>query len=454
MKLQTFIVYIITAFCLLASPLHPVAQDSGIEKNKKWNDFLKDIEIGPGKLNIDGSLRFRSELFEQFSIKKYGTDDEDGILLERFRLGLDYRINENLNFYVQLQDAHYWFSELDLNKHFGDVCPYQNPLDLKQANMEWKHIADTPFGFKAGRQAIAYRDLRVWGPGNWGNTGSFTWDAVKFYADTDWVDTDLIWARRVISDKDHFDDEYYDFTAYGMYSKIQNLPVDLDLFYLLKKDGEETYAGEFGLGDLETHSLGFYASGHFLERWDWKGTFAYQLGEYGQDDINAFMVNTGAGYTFKDTPWTPRLGAEFSYGSGDDDPNDGDRETFDALFGAVAPYYGRMNMFSLKNLEDYQASLGVKPAKNINLSLNYHYFRLAEAEDGWYYCHKKVHRQDPTGLSGRDLGHEIDLLTKWKVNPNIELFSGFAHFFPENYIDNTGISEEANWFFVQCTFFF
>ena len=42
MKFQSFIVYIITAICLLASPLHPVAQDSGIEKNKKWNDFLYD----------------------------------------------------------------------------------------------------------------------------------------------------------------------------------------------------------------------------------------------------------------------------------------------------------------------------------------------------------------------------------------------------------------------------
>jgi hypothetical protein len=150
----------------------------------------------------------------------------------------------------------------------------------------------------------------------------------------------------------------------------------------------------------------------------------------------------------------PRIGAEFSYGSGDEDPADGEYGTFDGLFGAVAPYYGRMNMFSLRNLEDYQVSLSAKPVKKVNLSFNYHYLRLAEEKDGWYYCNKKVQRRDPTGQSGNGLGHEIDLLAKWNVNKNLELFGGYAHFFPETFIDNTGISDDADWFFMQVTFFF
>ena len=33
---------------------------------------------------------------------------------------------------------------------------------------------------KTGRQKIFYGDSRIFGPGDWGNTGRWTWDAIKF----------------------------------------------------------------------------------------------------------------------------------------------------------------------------------------------------------------------------------------------------------------------------------
>jgi len=350
----------------------------------------------------------RTELFDNFKVKVYSTEESDEMLLERLQLDFNYQLQDNLSAFIQLQDAHFWFFDLHL-RDFGDVCPYENPLDLKKGYVEWTHINDTPLGFRVGRQAISYRDERVLGPGDWGNTGRYTWDALKLLIDTETVSTELIGAQRVISDKHTFDDTHFDFDAYGIYSQINKLPFALDLLYIFKYDDHGTTVDESGIGDLESHSIGAYADGRFLERWDWGGLAVYQFGNWGDDDIKALGSNERLGYTF-DTAWKPRIGVEHSYGSGDDDPNDGDHKQFDGQFGAVDKFYGRMNMFAWMNLHDYQTSFSVKPKKNLDFSLDYHYLQLAEEEDGWHYCHGKPIRQDPIGSSNDDLGHEVNLL--------------------------------------------
>jgi hypothetical protein len=450
---------LIAVFVFIGADTDGVAQERQQEEHS-WNDILKGIEIGPGVLDIGGNIRIRTELFNDFTIKGYGTGkngvqiEDDGMLLERIRIDFNYRLFENLNFFVQFQDAHFWFSELDLDD-FGDVCAYENPFDLKKAYIDWRKIGDTPFGFQFGRQAISYRDNRVWGPGDWGNTGRYTWDALKLYIETDWVDTDIILAQRVISHKSRFDDDYHDFDAYGLYSKVKQLPFDLDFFYILKAD-DETIPN---VDKADRHSIGVYANGKLENSIDWSGMGAYQFGEQGNEDISAFGMNAKVGYTFN-APWKPRIGVEYSHASGDADPNDGETTTFDGLFGAVDTFYGRMNIFAWMNLQDYQATFSVKPTKTIDLSVDYHYFRRDEKNDFWYHINERpirvANRANLDGLSS-ELGHEVDLLVKWRINKQVELFSGYSHFFAGGFIDdsaNVGITDDADWVFLQFTYFF
>ena len=222
-------------FCVLplglfvSATVPAVAGDEAEIAKETWTDALKDISLGPGTLNIGGSLRFRYEFYNNYNIKQYGTEESDNMLLERLRLDIDYRLQENLHAFVQLQDAHFWFSELHADD-FPPPCPHRNDLDLRQAFVEWKRIADSPVGFKVGRQTIRYRDTRVWGPGDWGNVGRYVWDAAMLSLDTEAVTTDFIFGQRLLYDYDDFDDEHYDFDAYGAYSKFNQLPFDLDLF--------------------------------------------------------------------------------------------------------------------------------------------------------------------------------------------------------------------------------
>jgi len=208
----------LAAVCLVAVSVCVAGAEETADQ--PWNARLKNIAVGPGTFTFGGSMRFRYELLDNYNIKRYGTHETDNVLLERLRLDLEYKLYDNLRAFIQLQDAHFWLSDLH-DRDFSPACPYRNYLDLKKGFIEWTHIGDSPFGFRIGRQAIVYRDSRVWGPGDWGNVGRYTWDAATFYWDADLVSTDFIIAQRVISESTSFDEKHFDFDAYGAYSRFR-----------------------------------------------------------------------------------------------------------------------------------------------------------------------------------------------------------------------------------------
>jgi len=408
---------------------------------------LTGISLGPGKLDLGGSLRYRYEYFDNYNIKKYGTGQRDDVLLTRVRINVGYTLPQKLKVFVQLQDARFFLSSLDKDD-FGPSCPYLNELDLRQAFIQWREIGRSPLGVKIGRQTISYGDYRIFGPGDWGNVGRYTWDAGKTLFQTEPVDVDVFTAQRILYLKNAFDDEHFPYKVYAGYAHIKSIPKNkLDLFYVVKWDSDKTTRGETGLGELLVQTVGFYGKGEW-KRLDYNSTFAYQFGDHGKDNIRALGFHAGAGYTPFDL-WTPRFAVAMSYASGDKDPKDGTYGTFDGMFGAIDTYYGRMNLFSWMNLLDFQVGVSVKPIKGMKLSLDYHHFNLAQKKDAWYYGTGKKMRWDPTGESGSDLGDEIDLIWKYRVHRRITLMAGCAAFFPGDFIKATGTHENAYWAFGQ-----
>ena len=433
--------FIMSAFCGFAMGFGNAAGADDL------SDYLTNIGVGPGKLDLGGNLRYRYESFDNYNIKTYGTEKSDKALLTRVRLNVAYRLPYQIKFFAQLQDARYFLSSLDIDD-FGPSCPYLNFLDLRQAFMQMKQIGGTPMGFKFGRQTIHYGDNRIFGPGDWGNVGRYTWDAGKILIQTQSVEVDVFGAQRILYLKDAFDDEHYPYKVYAAYGRIKSIPKNkLDFFYIVKYDSDKTTQGQSGLGKLLVNTAGFYGKGKWA-RLDYASTFAYQFGDHGTDNINAFGFNVEAGYTPFDF-WTPRLALSLSYASGTKNPSDGTYGTFDGVFGAIDKYYGRMNLFSWMNLIDMEVSGSVKPMKGMKLSLAYHHFNLAQAKDAWYYCTGKKMRWDPTGASGTDLGDEIDLIWKYEFHPRLIFMAGCSAFFPGHFIEATGPAGNAYWAFGQ-----
>ena len=419
-----------------------------------WYRAFKDIQLGPGKLDIGMSLRLRYEFYRNMDVRHYyGMGREHDLLLERYRINFDYRLSPNMHFFFEGQDSHFWLSDLQADD-FGGTCPLQNAMDLRQGFFEWRHIGESPWGFKVGRQVMDYGDQHVFSPGDWGNVGRYWWDGTKIYFDTEAFSVDAFAFKRVYTEPYTFDETHYDYDLFGVYAQFKKLPAKLDLFYTLYDDDHKSTAGESGTGDRETHTVGGYVDGKLGKNWDYRGTLAYQFGNWGHDDISAWGGDARFGYTF-DLPWSPRVGLEYSFASGDRSPTDGKHGTFDGLFGTTEAYYGRMNLFGWMNLRDYEASFSVKPTKNVDVSLDYHFFQLDAAKDAWYHCTGKAERRDATGKSGSDVGQEIDLVAKWKVNKNVEVQAGYGHFFPGDFIRHTaGGHASADWAFMQFLYSF
>ena len=433
----------ILKFCLLACC---VMLSAVFEPSRGFAEKvpLYSTTLEPAQLDLGFSQRFRYEYLDEFNIKKYGTGHDDSVLLSRTRLYLRYTINQGPQLYLEGQDSRFWFSD-DIRK--GDYiqkCPYYNEFDLRQAYLDWRKIAGTPFGFKAGRQTIGYGDDRIFGPGNWGNVGRHLWDAAILFWEQKIIKLDLIYGQKILYDWNSFDDDHVDYQAFGAYAQTKPVPgLDMDFFYVLKENKDNNSGDD----ELTVQTAGIYAKSKFKGA-DGNISAAYQFGDNANKDISAYMIHAEAGYTVP-CRFTPRFSAAFTIGSGDNDPDDNDYGTYDGVFGAVAKYYGRMNLFSGSNLKDSQVGLAVKPYKGISCCIDYHWFRLAEEKDAWYYCNNKVVRQDKTGAAGSDLGEEIDFTVKYKLNPNFELMAGYACFFPGEFVENTGSAEDAHWAFTQ-----
>jgi len=418
-----------------ASPAHP-----------PW----KDIAVGGGRIDVGLNLRARYESLENFTIRSYDAGRSDDVVLLRARLSGDLRGAAGTRGFVELQDARYSRSRLAL-ADFGQSSSYYDAFDLWQAYFEWKTAGAEGFGVKLGRQILLYGDRRVFAPAEWGNVGNYWWDGVKFSLHRETVQVDAFYAQRVLSEPKRWNFDHHPYHVAGVYARWRGLPVTLDAFYVVKDDWSGRLRGERGPGDETRHTFGLFSERPAGRGWDYGLFAAGQLGTYGRDDIRAFGTIARGGHTFP-LAGKPRVGGEFSFASGDRDPQDGVHGTFDGIFGAMDIPYGWMNVVSWKNLADYALNLSVQPARSLTLSLDWHAFRLARVRDAWYWVSGKIERRDSTGLAGRALGQELDLILRWSVNRQWELLFGATRFFAGDYLRRTpGGHASANWAFAQVT---
>ena len=428
------------------------AAGAGAAQDRFWS-HLKDNPLGPLRLDFGGQVRLRYEHDDQFSVKGYAPDTHDQFLLERVMLEATLRYGPRGRVFLQLRDAHVFGTRLG-EADFTGNNPFTDHLDIRQAFAEWLRIGGSPLGVKVGRQQISYGDQRVFGPGQWGNTGRWYWDVGMLTLDTNYLALD-VWAGRPVRSRPEKwpDRPAPDPTAVVAYARVKRLPLRLDVFYALKYNGKGDTPGERGAGDLVSSSVGLQAAG-LWRRLDYSGTFVAQLGAYGQDTLRAFGASGTLGVTLP-LPWQPRLAALVTWGSGDRNPTDGVHGTFDGVFGgADIMFYGYLNLFMWANLRDYEANLHLQPARTLRVHVQYHYFTIDAARDAWYSTSLKAVRQDATGAAGIALGHELDARVIWTLWGRLELMAGYGRFFPGTFVATTGPAPAANWFFGQTSYSF
>jgi hypothetical protein len=452
-------------------------------------------------VKFDGQLRFRYEYFDPFTYTAAGVSQADDYVLMRTRLGALFTLHPRLSARFQIQDSRIWGEE-GVNtpaNPVGSVTSSTDRIDIHQAYIDLTGLLESAVGpetlsLRVGRQELSYGDQRLISPLDWSNVAR-AWDAVKLSIEPPEapgglaVDVFASIIRDTASARtgggpdpaqvDEVGDKQGFYGAYAMFEDIRLAdgwtwetadrkvvpvlaPHQLDLYALYRDLADGAFTAEDGqTGDVQELTLGTRVAGKLFRDeagrgFDWSGEIASQLGDFAGDDISAYGYAVTAGYTFVVQPLDAtkvRLGAEYDYGSGDSDPNDGDHETFDPLFPFGHYYQGIQDTFSWKNGRDLAFKLDVYPPKRTGIphaEVQYHLFWLSENEDGWFNAGLGQIRRDPTGSADSFVGTEIDFTIKYLlVDPFAVLWVGYARFFPGEYVKDTGEDPDRDFIFAQ-----
>lgn len=356
-------------------------------------------------------------------------DNSAKFIMQRARMGLEYK-NEPFTFFMSLQDTRVWGQ--DMSTIATRVEEQYDGLMLHEAWAQYRidsAILDQSLTIKFGRQEIKYDDQRLLGNLDWlrqarrhdamilsmkGNNG-------------DMLDIGLAYNQNA---ENRIGDYYkgstlsypagsngiaqmYKSFVYAYYSG-KSLPIQVlffnDNFSMLNdtlKTGNTLPRYTLGMTtDIRSGSASARASGY------------YQFGHDPKNkELSAYFFSLQAQYQIGNV----NLGLEYDHSSGTDNKNGAIEQntsnTFDPLYGTPHKFYGLMDYYyagssiGYAGIRDLKASVKYSSNQSLMFSLDIHSFGLTS----------QYIRKDE--VLSPDLGYEIDLITKYKPSPivNIEL---------------------------------
>ncbi len=412
-------------------------------------DPIKNIHLNDDwRLSLGGEFRFR---LEAETNKGFGATEpaEDTFHLYRYMVHADLKLRDVFRVFAQAVAAFDEDRDLaprgidenrwDVQQLFFDVSPFGNAV---------------PWTVRVGRQDLLYGKERFVSPLDWANTRR-RFDGVKVFGRYKTFNLDFWFVKPVLVQRKQSDrfNEDFDFSgAYFTYKAIPRHGIDVYIFSVNDRGNARNPNGR--RGDRTVHTIGSRFWGK-TAGFDYETELAGQWGTWAGDTVQAWSWTLNGGYTFANVAYKPRLGAAFDYASGDHDPLDRAVQTFDQLFPLGHAYFGYLDLVGRKNIMDAQANFSAWPVKGkVKTSIAYHAFWLAEPEDALYNAAGRAVRRDPLGKSGREVGHELDVTVKWKLNVHSALLLGYSHLWDSDFIRQTGRSENADLIYVQYGFKF
>ena len=413
-----------------------------------------------GGFQFDGEMRFRFEYFNDMNEKFYGSapktgESEDAYLLTRLRLGITYQFNEAWTARLSMQDSRvlsWGFDDLDwYNKEFlQEHNPQKDTFELYETYLQY---TASYFTVKTGRQKITYGDGRVFGPGEWKNSGKWVWDAAKVSLKDEDNFLDFFYGGTMLHEPDEFSlnhrHGYYGGGMYGHYAYGKTGAIEPIFAYKENKTANENYRSlQSCYAGARIYDTDLY--GYFFDM-----TFLKSFGEYTSldgtvADIDGIGFHLDGGYYFK--PIRTKVGLGYTYASGND-PATPERETFDAAFGASDFYYGRLNLMSWSNLKDYEIFAIIEPLPKTNIKLEYHAFYTDEPSDKWL-------SYTIPSIQSDKYGNEIDIVVAHQYSSSVQLLAGAGYFKSGDFIEEAGLSndtithEDAFGLFTQISYKF
>lgn len=424
-----------------------------------WNDDLT--------YSIGGEIRYRY-MDERNRLRPMGALRRDTYDLWRVTPFMELKYRDWITGYVQAIDASIFendISRLPIDENRADLLQYYVDLNLFDSGHGDLH-------YRYGRQFLKYGGQHLVSPLGWANTYR-NFQGHRFYLTGDAWSVDAFAVQPVNgaavatqfrpTSRDVTDNSFWFSGVYATYHQAPNGVFDL---YWLWIDESQPVAN---LHDGRRHTIGARYAGarpvkqgdstRYTWLWDFEG--AYQFGEDnfvnggGNLDVSAGFVSAISGVTVNQLPWSPTVKGLFWWGSGDDDPTDGNVNTVTTLFPLGHAWWGLIDNFNGANLLDYSVQASVQPHEKLNLAAHWHWFDKASSNDNIYNIAGVP--LGNTTTSDRHIGNELDLLATCKVNSNLSVQAGYFWFWYGGAVDNNaGIAarDDAQQFYLMGTWGF
>jgi hypothetical protein len=243
---------------------------------------------------------------------------------------------------------------------------------------------------------------------------------------------------------------------------------ELDAFFIgYSDDRDPSKVGAPFFGEIEVYTIGLSSLGVYpvgpgnLDLILWG---AFQFGNYIDTtptgarrlDQLAGAAIVEVGYQLPDIwakPWL-RIGVNFA--TGDEDPGDGDRNTFFNLLPTNHLYYGYADALAFSNLIDLLVQLKLSPLPKLGVEFIFHQFWLYTQKDTRYFgsgafAKRSLGYSRSPSNGSNNVGQGIDFVVNYKVNKHLGLMAGYSRIFGGKVLSSF-TDDDVDWAFFQLAF--
>jgi alginate export protein len=431
-------------------------------------DRLKFIPLTPDGtvyLSLGGQIRERAEYFHNFFFGDSTPEASDAYLLSRFRLSADLHVTDYFRAFVEGRSS--WATDRDLTG--GATSAYESKFTLQNAFGDIK----IPLGgtdsltVRGGRFEMIYGSQRMISSADFTNVPRTFDGGLGIVRVGPWTITPF-WTIPVVTEVDITNfpfhrvsphqslfglfatnaAEYY--PPFPLQAPPPRTPFNLDVYWFGVNNAVATFNGTSGRE--ERHTLGGRIWGKIGQTGlDYEVEGAGQFGSVGSHAIAAGMVTTVLGYTVPVPQLAPRVYVEFDYASGDGSRG-GTVGTYNQLFPNTHIYLGYIDYIGRQNIISGSGGVSITPLKDLTVSLQHYFFWRASERDALYNKTGAILR--PATTNERYVGAETDLLVNYSFTRHILGYAGYSHFFPGDFIRETGKHRESDFLYAAFQYTF
>jgi len=405
---------------------------------------LKFIPINDSKetfLSLSGEMRQRYS-YTKNPLFGENPQDKKGVWLGRFTLGGDLKIGPRLRLFGQL------YSALQAGRKDGPSPVDEDKLEWQNAFFDFNSsfTETTTLTFRGGRQEIQLGSGRLVDVREGPNVRR-TFDGGRLILSVpDWrIDAVVARPRQNLSGA--FDNKpNRDQSLWGVYASggERILPTGkMDLYYLGFRNDTATY--QQGTAKERRQSLGARWWGK-ANNWDFNGEAIYQFGKFGNGNISAWTLASITGYTLPDIPMRPRLAISLNIASGDENPDDDDIGSFNALF-PHGNYFSQAAVLGPRNFVNIRPFVTLNATPKWSVTTDVNFFWRLQSEDGVYAPNGQLIRAS-SGRNEKFVGAALSVSSDWELSRNLDASAVYSLFNPGAFIKKTGSNNPINFFEV------